>query len=111
MSTDLITSSVPTGQVHIERSLPSVMAHASERTLRRFLEFFTVNIRNANTRAAYLRAANLFFRWCEERQLSLEQVQPFQVAAYIEGLQHTHSRPTIKQHLACLRMLFDWLVV
>ncbi|MBV9035300.1 MAG: site-specific integrase, partial [Acidobacteriaceae bacterium] len=110
MNTDLI---LPTS-VHnlpVKWAVPHLLAHASERTLRRLLEFFTVNIRNANTRAAYLRAANLFFRWCEERQLQLEQVQPFHVAAYIEGLQRTHSRPTIKQHLACIRMLFDWLVV
>jgi site-specific recombinase XerC len=33
------------------------------------------------------------------------------VAAYIEGLQAELSKPTVKQHLAALRMLFDWLVV
>jgi integrase/recombinase XerD len=32
------------------------------------------------------------------------------VAAYIEGLQATMSKPTVKQHLAAVRMLFDWLV-
>lgn len=32
------------------------------------------------------------------------------VAAYIETLTGTHSKPTVKQHLAALRMLFDWLV-
>jgi site-specific recombinase XerD len=32
------------------------------------------------------------------------------VASYIEQLQAERSAPTVKQHLACLRMLFDWLV-
>jgi C-terminal domain on Strawberry notch homologue len=33
------------------------------------------------------------------------------VAAYVEALQATAARPTVKQHLAAIRMLFDWLVV
>jgi hypothetical protein len=32
-----------------------------------FIEFFTVNIRNRHTRAAYVRAAAVFLGWCEER--------------------------------------------
>jgi site-specific recombinase XerC len=32
------------------------------------------------------------------------------VAAYIEELQAKLSKPTVKQHLAAIRMLFDWLV-
>jgi hypothetical protein len=40
-----------------------------------------VNIRNANTRAAYARAAGLFLRWCEERGLTeLGQIEPVHVA-------------------------------
>lgn len=33
------------------------------------------------------------------------------VAAYVEELQAELSKPSVKQHLAALRMLFDWLVV
>jgi site-specific recombinase XerC len=33
------------------------------------------------------------------------------VAAYIELLQARRSAPTVKQHLAGLRMPFDWLVI
>ncbi|HWZ52320.1 MAG TPA: tyrosine-type recombinase/integrase [Granulicella sp.] len=32
------------------------------------------------------------------------------VAAYVEQLGRTHSKSTVKQHLAGIRMLFDWLV-
>ena len=33
------------------------------------------------------------------------------VAAYVEQLSGALSAPSVKQHLAALRMLFDWLVV
>lgn len=32
------------------------------------------------------------------------------VAVFIEDLKRTHAKPSIKQHLATIRMLFDWLV-
>ena len=41
----------------------------------------------------------------------LASIKPITVAAYIEQLQETHAKPSIKQHLATIRMLFDWLVV
>lgn len=91
--------------------LPALIVGAGDRAAWRFLEFFTVHIRNANTRAAYSRAAGLFLRWCEEREISeLAAIKPMHVAGYIEQLQSERSAPTVKQHLACLRMLFDWLV-
>ena len=42
--------------------------------------------------------------------MRIEDVQPVHVAGYIEQLQATRKAPTVKQHLACIRMLFDWLV-
>src|SRR5271169_4956952 len=92
-------------------ALPALIAGAGERAAWRFLEFFTVNIRNKNTRTAYARAAGEFLRWCEGQGIGeLGRVQPVHVAAYIEQLQGKRSAPTVKQHLACIRMLFDWLV-
>ena len=32
------------------------------------------------------------------------------MAAYVEALQATAAKPTVKQHLAAIRMCFDWLV-
>jgi integrase/recombinase XerD len=91
--------------------LPALIARAGKRGALRFLEFFTVNIRNPNTRAAYGRAAGAFMRWCEEKGVTrLADVQPVHVAAYIEQLGRELSPPSVKQHLACIRMLFDWLV-
>jgi integrase/recombinase XerD len=91
--------------------LPALIAGAGQGATRRFRDFFTVNIRNRNTRAAYARAAAVFLRWCEGQGIAaLGEVQPVHAAAYIEELQAGHSAPTVKQHLACIRMLFDWLV-
>jgi integrase/recombinase XerD len=104
-------SSTPVVIQAIGPGLPALIASAGERASWRFLEFFTVNIRNKNTRAAYGQAAGAFLRWCEGRGiLRIEDVQPVHVAVYIELLQTERSAPTVKQHLACLRGLFDWLV-
>jgi site-specific recombinase XerD len=90
----------------------ALIAGAGDRAALRFLEYFTVNIRNKNTRAAYARAAADFLGWCEGQGIGeLGRVQPVHVAAYIELLQGKRSAPTVKQHLACIRMLFDWLVI
>ena len=83
----------------------------SERAERRFWEFFTAHIRNPHTRLAYLGAVRRFAERCELRGLALDQVEPVVVAAYVEELTRALSPATVKQHLAALRMLFDWLVV
>src|ERR1700730_2116418 len=45
--------------------------------------------------------------WCQRAGFqSLEDIEPITVAAYIE--QHPRSLPTIKQHMAAIRMLFSW---
>jgi hypothetical protein len=71
--------------------LPAIIAGAGQGARKRFLDFFTVNIRNPNTRAAYGRAAAAFLRWCEGRGIgALGQVEPVDVAAYIEHLGTRH---------------------
>src|SRR5919205_305330 len=90
--------------------LPAIIAGAGQRAGKRFLEFFTANIRNPNTRLSYVRAIAPFLAWCEERGTSLHQIEPISVAAYIERLSQKRAPQTVKQHLAAIRMLFDWLV-
>ncbi len=81
------------------------------RAARRVLEFFTAQINNDHTRKAYFNAARRFAGWCDRRGIGqLADVHPFHVAAFIKELQGEFSSPTVKQHLAALRMLFDWLV-
>jgi len=41
---------------------------------------------------------------------SITAVQPLHVAAWIELQTQTHAPPTVKQRLAAIRHLFDWLV-
>jgi integrase/recombinase XerD len=89
-------------------TIPAIIGEAGDQAARRFLEFFTANIRNRNTRAAYAHAVARFLRWCEDRRLSLRDIEPMAVAAYIES--HPGAAPTRKQHLAAIKMLFDWLV-
>jgi integrase/recombinase XerD len=91
------------------QDLPAAINRTGENAAWRFIEFFTAIIRNRNTRAAYAQAVTQFFQWCEKRgRPDLEHIQPVIVAAYIE--QHGGSAPTVKQHLAAIRMLFDFFV-
>ena len=89
--------------------LPQVIVDAGPQATARFLEFFAGRIANVRTRAAYGRAVGQFLGWCEGRGLALRDVSPLHVAAYIRT--HPGSAPTVKQHLAAIRMLGDWLVV
>ena len=89
--------------------LPQLIVDAGPVAVARFLEFFAARIANRRTRAAYGRAVGQFLAWCAARGLVLTAVSPLHVAAYIRT--HPGSAPTVKQHLAALRMLGDWLVV
>ena len=91
--------------------LPALVASADERCQRRFLEFFAVTIRNPHTRRAYARAAGEFLGWCDARGVtSIVGVQPLHVATWVEQIGKEVSAPTVKQRLAGVRHLFDWLV-
>jgi site-specific recombinase XerD len=91
--------------------VPRVIAAAGDQAARRFLEFFAATIRNKNTRMAYYRACCRFFAWCDHHTIGeIADIEPLHVAAYVEALGQDFEKPTIKQHLAAIRMLFDWLV-
>ena len=92
--------------------VPALIADAGDRAAKRFLEYFAVTIRNRNTRQAYLHAARRFFAWCEREHIGqLVDIEPLHVATYIEVLlSENFEKPTVKQHLAAIRKLFDWLV-
>ena len=91
--------------------MPVLVAQLGDAAAWRYIEFFAANIRNPNTRRAYARACPRFLAWCESRGLGLADIRPYDVAAYIELLQDKVSAPSVKQQLAAIRMLFDWLVV
>lgn len=91
--------------------VPAVIAQFGERASERFFTFFVDNIRNPNTRAAYYRNARRFFDWCGDRGLELKEIKSYHVSAYIEELAQTMAAPSVKQHLATIRMLYDWMIV
>jgi site-specific recombinase XerD len=111
---DIIPTKVSKTTVSLSGSvvIPAAIAGAGDKAVRRFLEFFAATIRNRNTREAYYRAACSFFAWLEQHDIGeLTDIEPMHVSLYIETLQTTAAKPTVKQHLAAIRMLFDWLVV
>jgi len=92
-------------------SLPSIFT-AQPQAKKRMRDFFSSHIRNKNTRRAYQEAVRQFSAFCAVHGIEdLTQVEPVHVAAFVEDQLREHSKPTVKQRLAALRMLFDWMVV
>jgi integrase/recombinase XerC len=92
-------------------SIPVLVNASGPRAEIRFLEFFAANIRNKHTRRSYAKATREFLTWCESAGVaSIDAVRPLHVAAYIEQLGRERSAPTVKQRLAAIRHLLDWLV-
>jgi integrase/recombinase XerD len=117
MTAQIIPLKEPRSLAGLAARLPAVFL-PDKKAAERFFGFFTANHQNKNTRRAYYKAACRFADWCEGRGLDgLADVNPPHVAAYVEWLGRAEpegqglSKPTVKQHLAALRMLFDWLVV
>jgi site-specific recombinase XerD len=119
------SAAVPAAKQSLSCSLvvPAMIANAGDWAARRFIDFFTASIGNDNTRLSYYRAVCSFFDWIEEHGIrEITEIEPFHVAAYLKALkvsepgkrhikERNASRPTVKQHLAAIRMLFDALVV
>src|SRR6202140_4299211 len=103
----------------VRRTLPSAAVAAvpalyapTVKAAKRFIEYFAAHIRNPNTRRAYFHAVLEFSSWCEAQNFTqILDIEPLHVAAYIEQLSARLAKPSVKQHLAAIRMLFDWLVV
>ncbi len=102
---------IKSGRTEVAFPLPPVITDEGPKATKRFLEFFTANIRNPNTRLSYARAVGSFLSWCDERRVSLQQIEPMIVAGYIEELTKERAPQTVKQNLAAIRMMFDWMVV
>src|SRR5580658_3295385 len=63
--------------------IPTLIADAGDQAAWRYIDFFTANIRNPNTRRAYARACGTFLDWCEQRGRSLGTSRPYDVSTYI----------------------------
>jgi site-specific recombinase XerD len=102
---DALTTTIDTHMV------PALIADAGDQAAWRYVEFFTANISNPNTRRAYARACARFLRSCEDRGLTLASIRPTHVASWVERLREKHGAAGVKQQLAAVRMLFDWLII
>src|ERR1700730_17098068 len=77
----------------------------------RFLEFSAANTPTPPTPRAYARAADEFLAWCADASVpSIGAVQPVHVATCMEAGTRELAAPSVKQRLAAIRPLFDWLV-
>ena len=90
-------------------SLPVLISQRGTNASYSFIEFFTNSLANDNTREAYARACYRFLEWCDGAGFTLETIHPVAVGAYFK--QHPLSAPSVKQHLAAVKGLFDWFVV
>jgi len=93
------------------RNVPALVVAAGGDAQKRFIEFFAAQIRNRDTREAYIHAVVDFFDWAEEMDIGgLLDIEPVHVAAWVELKTRSFEPQTVKQQLAALRHLFDWLV-
>lgn len=91
--------------------VPAVIAASGDDIANRFIEFFVVAIRNANTRRSYATAIRQFCAWLERHGAGdLTVVQPVHVATYIEELGGNLTRPSVNLHLAAIKRFFAFLV-
>lgn len=95
----------------VELVLPVLITDQGKPTTKRFIEFFTAHIRNPNTREAYGRAARDFFAWCDSHSIGpLIDIEAVHVAAHIEQMTQEYAAQTVKQRLAAIKAIFDFLV-
>jgi len=66
--------------------LPVAITDMGDAAARAFVDFFTAQIRNKNTRAAYGRNVSRFLAWIDDHGVVLPMVEPHHVAMYIEDL-------------------------
>lgn len=93
--------------------VPAVIAATGAAGCAAFVEFFVATLRNPHTRLAYAKAVSRFTLWMDAAGITdLRALQAWHVATYIEQMSKDGLRPaTVKQSLAAIRQLCDFLVV
>lgn len=71
--------------------LPALLTRADDRARFRFLEFFAAQIRNANTRRAYVGAAGALTREHMDQKDAYRRVRKHGLAAAIDAVVGNHS--------------------
>jgi integrase/recombinase XerD len=101
-------SQVPPQLARMVDSIPTLFRDSGNGAWR-LIEFLTAHIRNPHTREAYARAIQRFSTWCEREGFTLQQLNSVIIAAYVEDISKTLSKPSVKQHLAAIKVLFSYL--
>jgi integrase/recombinase XerD len=96
MDTSLILPDNQHSLATIDSGIPALFVHAGDKAAYRFIEFFTANIHNPNTRRAYYRAVTRFSHWCTRHGVELTKVNPVLVAKYVQELGAEMQPPTVK---------------
>jgi integrase/recombinase XerD len=78
--------------------MPPLIARAGGHAEKRFIEFFAAQIRNRNTREAYLRAVRDFLGWAEDEAglQDLLDIEPVHVAAWVELKTKSYEAQSVK---------------
>jgi integrase len=89
---------------------PILIERAGPSTRKKFFEFFYGPDPQRAHQSRLLPGNPTVLGLGGARRLSgAEDIEPITVAAYIETLQRQAAPPTVKQHMAAIRMLFSWL--
>jgi site-specific recombinase XerD len=100
----------PSPKVASAACVPAIVADTHLNAAGRFSEYFAEAIANPNTRAAYLNAVLDFLRFEPLATMaSLAEVKPDHVSAYIAAVNARFSPQMVRQRLAALRGLFEYL--
>ena len=94
-------------------SWPLAVSSASPGALHAILQFFAAEVRNPNTRRAYIHAAQSFFQHAAQFSAGqrLDTITSLHVSSWVEAMMRDgRSAPTVKLRLAGIRMLFQSLV-
>ena len=112
MAGDLIaTTTTFLGTGDGARNVPCLISRAGGNAQKRFIEFFAAQIRNRNTREAYIRAVVDLFDRAEEMEIGgVLDIEPVHLVAWVELKTRSFEPQTVKQQLPALRNPFDWLV-
>jgi integrase len=93
-----------------EDLLPAPLFAPTRKAARRFLEFFTAQIKRAYATGLRERHPPLCRLVRLQRPSRARAGPAFPCRGFVHDLQDELSPPSVKQHLAAIRMLFDWLV-
>ena len=90
--------------------VPALIADLGDQASWRYVEFFAANIRNRPHAPRLCAGLQPVFRLVRRSRPTLTTIRPFDVGDWMKQLQENHGPAGVKQQLAAVRMMFNWLV-